>query len=567
MRNKQDKTDNWQNILNRIREIIGSISEFIGRNGKILMPGITVLLVVMMFCGALMLDGNAEAALLEETAEMGQSIEISDAVYISSINVETEDNMSAVFDADEIVYEGEETDIQETEEERDYYKKGDSDTKVAEIQSRLMKLGYMDQDEPTEYYGSATRTAVERFQMKNGLEIDGNAGEQTLTLLFSSDAKKYSMILGMRGEDISELQKRLRNLGYLDSSATGYFGDETESAVKEFQKKNGLTSDGSAGHDTIEKLYAADVTPNYIGSGEEGDEVLSLQKKLKKLGYLTTEPDGKYGPDTVRAVKRFQESNGLIVDGYFGYDTKVLLNSGKAEANAFAIGDSGEQVRNIQERLVALKYMKKATGYYGETTDDAVRSFQDRNGLTSDGKVGQKTLKVLFSDSAKKASTSSSSSSKKSTAPKSTKSSKPTSTKKEEVKQKESSKEKVKVTGANASSLISVAKTKLGCKYVRGGKGPDTFDCSGFVYWCLRQIGVNISYMTSSGWKSCTKYETVSSLSSVKAGDIIVFNGHVGIAMGDGKMIDASSSDGCIRIANLSNNYWKTNFIKACRLF
>jgi len=40
---------------------------------------------------------------------------------------------------------------------------------------------------------------------------------------------------------------------------------------------------------------------------------------------LTTKPDGKYGNDTVIAVKRFQENNGLIADGYMGLATTELL--------------------------------------------------------------------------------------------------------------------------------------------------------------------------------------------------------------------------------------------------
>lgn len=48
------------------------------------------------------------------------------------------------------------------------------------------------------------------------------------------------------------------------------------------------------------------------------------------MGYLTTEPDGTYGNDTVAVVKRFQERNGLIPDGYLGPKTKKLLLSGDA---------------------------------------------------------------------------------------------------------------------------------------------------------------------------------------------------------------------------------------------
>lgn len=85
--------------------------------------------------------------------------------------------------------------------------------------------------------------------------------------------------------------------------------------------------------------------------------------------------------------------------------------------------------------------------------------------------------------------------------------------------------------------LISVAKSKLGCTYVFGAKGPSTFDCSGFVYYCLNQAGISQGYMTSSAWQSCTKYPKVSSMSDLKRGDIISFEGHVGIYLGGGEMI------------------------------
>ena len=130
---------------------------------------------------------------------------------------------------------------------------------------------------------------------------------------------------------------------------------------------------------------------------------------------------------------------------------------------------------------------------------------------------------------------------------------------------KEESTDKV-ANQKDVASLLKVAKSKLGCKYVSGAKGPNSFDCSGFVYWCLNQIGVKQGYMTSAGWAKNTKYAKVTSLSKVQAGDIICFKGHVGIAMGGGMMIDAGTSDGCVRTTKLSLDYWKRTFICAFRV-
>ena len=121
--------------------------------------------------------------------------------------------------------------------------------------------------------------------------------------------------------------------------------------------------------------------------------------------------------------------------------------------------------------------------------------------------------------------------------------------------------------GGSLDRFISAAKSKLGCRYVRGAKGPDKFDCSGFVYWCLKQAGVNQKYLTSSGWRSVSGYTKVSSIGSLRKGDIIVFKGHVGIAMGDGTMIDASSNNGKVVHRSCTGNWSRENFICGWRIF
>lgn len=198
------------------------------------------------------------------------------------------------------------------------------------------------------------------------------------------------------------------------------------------------------------------------------------------------------------------------------------------------IGAKGDDVTNVQKRLIKLGFLKgSATGYFGSDTENAVRNFQEKNGLAVDGKVGMQTMNKLTASSAKNASGGTT----------------------------------VNVSGANVDSFIAVARSKLGSKYVLGAKGPSRFDCSGFVYWCLNQVGVRQSYLTSYGWRSVSKYQKINSMSSIKKGDVIVFYGHVGIALGGGKMIDASSSDGKVRIATLSKSYWQRNFICAYRIF
>ena len=245
--------------------------------------------------------------------------------------------------------------------------------------------------------------------------------------------------------------------------------------------------------------------------------------------------------------------------------TMEQIDSKNAVAYAMRLGMSGSKIRTAQQRLVKLGYLRSSqiTGYYGETTVDAVKSFQKRNGLSQSGEINAKTQEKMNSDKAKAAQTASV---------------KKTPTPKPGTKKTPTPKPTAKTTPkpSGVEKFISIAETKVGCKYVRGAKGPNQFDCSGFVFWCMNQAGVKQSYMTSIMWRTCTKYKRINSMSSIKRGDVLVFKGssmatgHVGIYLGNGKMIDASSSRGQVRITDnniLNSKYWQSHFLMAYRIW
>ena len=437
----------------------------------------------------------------------------------------------------------------------DIIKLGVKDSIVTVIQKKLIELDYLESDEPTEEYGETIQNAVQLFQRKNELKITGEVDANTYQLLISKDAKKYTVFIGAEGTDVEQLQNRLYELGYLPN-ATGYFGTETEAAVKEFQKRNGLYDDGNVGSQTREILYSEEAVPLSFYLGDQNDDIKKFQQRLIQLGYLTTKPDGKYGSDTVAAVKRLQENNGLISDGHIGPATKELLLSDTVSENALNIGDSGDDVNNVQKHLKKLGYLDSVTGYFGSDTHDAVVKFQKRNGLSQDGKVGSATINKLLSSEAREwngysggGSSNGSSSHRKSSDDNS------------------NDNNSWDTSSPNADLFISIASSKLGARYVYGAKGPSTFDCSGFVYWVLNQAGIRQSYMTSYSWNKTGRYQRISSMDNIRRGDIITFHGHVGIAIGNNQMIDASSSQGRIRITDLSSSYWTRNFVCAYRIF
>ncbi len=339
---------------------------------------------------------------------------------------------------------------------------GMSGDDVKYTQQRLYDLSYYTGSRDGKF-GSGMLSAVKAFQKKNGLSADGVIGAGTRKVLFSDDAlakdeikpvepsepetpdetepdeETRTLRYGMSGEDVARLQLRLKELGYYTGTADGQFGSGTLAAVKAFQQRNGLKADGVCGPDTAKAVYAKDAigagsaeeTP---GPGEEeddiipdetlewgdsGDAVKNLQTRLKALGYYTNKVDGQYGSGTYNAVKAFQQRNNLTVDGKAGQSTLARLYSDDAiraedepageetpapveiPTRTLRYGMQGEDVALVQQRLIELGFLSgSADGEYGTSTMKAVKAFQQRNGLSADGIAGTKTYKVLFSDNA-----------------------------------------------------------------------------------------------------------------------------------------------------------------------
>ncbi|HIU94271.1 MAG TPA: spore cortex-lytic enzyme [Candidatus Aphodomorpha intestinavium] len=109
--------------------------------------------------------------------------------------------------------------------------------------------------------------------------------------------------------------------------------------------------------------------------GSEGDQVITLQKKLKNWGYYTGSVDGIFGSETEEAVRYFQRKNGLAVDGVVGPDTAralgMTLTGGSAQASG---GSSGTNSSSGDLYLLARCVYGEARGepYKGQVAVAAV---------------------------------------------------------------------------------------------------------------------------------------------------------------------------------------------------
>lgn len=200
-----------------------------------------------------------------------------------------------------------------------------------------------------------------------------------------------------------------------------------------------------------------------------------------------------------------------------------------AEA-AYHQGDQGQDIASIQGQLNALGYnVGSADGDFGEATANAISNFQRDRGLDVDGVIGMDTYRAIMGRDM-------------------------------EVSRSD-----------NSSSIVRrIVQSSLryqGIPYVFGGTTPNGFDCSGFTRYVFAQAGI---YLPRSADEQYEVGRSVS-YSRLQSGDLVYFTtyesgaSHVGIYLGNGQFISATSSRG-IAIARLDSGYWGDRYIGARRV-
>ena len=199
-----------------------------------------------------------------------------------------------------------------------------------------------------------------------------------------------------------------------------------------------------------------------------------------------------------------------------------------ASAESLRIGDQGSDIAEVQEQLSSMGYDVVADGDFGPATAEAVKAFQSSQGLEVDGLVGPSTYSALMGRSMPAVS-----------------------------------------RGSNyfARRVVAESMKYIGVPYVFGGTTPYGFDCSGYVQYVFANAGVYLSRTADSQYEEGYPVST----DELRAGDLVFFStytygaSHVGIYLGDGEFINASSSRG-VSIASLFDGYWGSCYIGARRV-
>lgn len=132
--------------------------------------------------------------------------------------------------------------------------------------------------------------------------------------------------------------------------------------------------------------------------------------------------------------------------------------------------------------------------------------------------------------------------------------------------------------GSNVRSarrhIVQRAKSQIGVRYRYGSESPTKgFDCSGLTWWVYSGHGASLprTSLTQYQLPGAGGYKRIKSRSNLKKGDLVFFKttsaivGHVGIYVGDGDMVSATSSSG-VRESSIYDSYWGKRWVGATRV-
>jgi peptidoglycan hydrolase-like protein with peptidoglycan-binding domain len=245
---------------------------------------------------------------------------------------------------------------------------GDQGDAVQDLQNRLSAVSCYEGPRNGNF-GSLTRAGVITCQQKYGLVADGVAGPKTLALIDRltmgeiPSSRSQAVVNapvnapsaaglqnGSRGEAVVSLQRQLKNLGFDPGEPDGVFGPMTQTAVVQFQQRNGLVQSGVFGSSeqsiiaTAAPVQTAQNTTTFVGRqqltvGDQGKDVKLLQQRLSDLAHFESRATGYFGGLTKSAVSSFQTASRIPVTGVA--DPQTLRSLGLA-------GSAGAQALNTQ---------------------------------------------------------------------------------------------------------------------------------------------------------------------------------------------------------------------------
>ena len=237
-----------------------------------------------------------------------------------------------------------------------YLKLGDVSDYVIILQNKLKILGFYDAS-VTGVFDNYTLNSVRDFQTDNNMDVTGEVDFLMWNILYNKTKPSFlvdeiedrisrrKLRIGDSGDDVVELQQRLKELLYYDGLITGVFDEETKKAVQSFQTINKITSDGVVGVDTWSALiYLYDP----LDECGETDEFYIVQK-----GDTLYSVARRYGI----SVDELKKMNNLV-NNVISIGQKLLV--GKLSDNSYYIVQKGDTLYSVARRYgISVDELKK----------------------------------------------------------------------------------------------------------------------------------------------------------------------------------------------------------------
>lgn len=266
-------------------------------------------------------------------------------------------------------------------------KVGSSGTQVKYLQYNLNGLGY-NAGSADGQFGTNTKEAVIRYQTAASLSVDGIAGPNTLSSIKSK---------------VTGIQNNLQTLGFYSGSIDGIYGSDTQTAVKNFQSKNGLTANGIADSITISKLNTAAQNSNETyqvsikSLYQTGDNSIIHYGNGKTTTVANSGCGGVALAMAVNALKNTSSNTGKSVmqwmadNGYYNGNGTVQAGLCKfAEnqgLNAKYADTSSVLISDLKKGAVAIAIVKDKSGheYFANASSSGhyilISGFRTKNGV------------------------------------------------------------------------------------------------------------------------------------------------------------------------------------------
>ena len=351
----------------------------------------------------------------------------------------------------------------------------------------------------------------------NDIKVSYNIKNETASSIYNKFLTEYKLNKGDVAQANAKIKKVFLGTTAYDMIMTAY----TEEAKKTGKKYMVYTKG--------DKFYSSEKGNVKLSlSFEEGKNILSSNFKESVSNMVNKVLIVDDNGNKVSEVKNDEwlKTYGLFQEVYkkeenkdSNTEAKTLLNGIEQTCSLSGFGDTtcitgyGVQVKDTHTGLVGLFYIDSDTHTWegGNYTIDLELNFKN---IMNEVATGQDEQTENNSSSSSSNSPSNSSS------------------------------------NSTGEKLVNLAKSKLGCKYVWGATGPNTFDCSGLMLWCHKQLGISIprtSLAQSKSGKAVNK-------SDLQVGDLIFWKttsaevGHVGMYVGNNQFIHAPNKSKPVKL-------------------